>query len=873
MFLRRIFNLQKRSGDSGPPEAIADSLVSRAETSASAPGIDGASLTEAADAFDSQGRFPEALVMLDDALARAPDDARLHSRRGATLYRWNRVHEARDASLRAVTLGGGDSNLLRQLGWCLLWTYDCEGAELWMAKAVEADPGDWKAYFGWGTTALAAGRADDALVRFNRALELAPASAETLNQLVVCHLDLRDTDAAEASARAAIAIDAQQSMAWANLGVALARQRRFDDATLPFERALELEAISGDVTDTYVNYGNCLRDAGRLDDALALYERSLPESPNANGHLDYAFTLMAVGRLAEGFREYEFRWITHAFLRRYPNVDRPAWNGQPLQGRTVLLWVEQGFGDTIQLVRYIPFVKALGATVLLLVREGLEQVLQACVGVDRIIGREEQLPPFDFHLPLMSLPRVFGTDLDSIPADVPYLRPDPEKVRHWRARLGTTAKRRVGIVWAGNPEHYNDRFRSIALEELHPVLATEGVQFVSLQKEPAAAQLAALPPEIDIVDLDRELKDFSDTVAVIDLLDLVLCVDTSVTHLAGALGKPMWILLPHPADFRWLQQREDSPWYPSARLFRQDSRRDWQPVVRQVAGAMAQWVKGPAGAPSDVARCERSAAAALCPQSPEAFLARHRPGWSAVTRARHGLVQYLPDEPFEGPALGVYGEHRQAQLEFLATLVCAGATVMEIMAGVGTHAIALARKIGPSGLLLAIEPRKVVHRILRQNLAANGARNATVLYRTLGAEAVPGAANGQALREATTTGRIPESDSAIDTLDGLRLHRLDVLKINEGADVEAIFAGAGESLWRLRPVLFVAVGDEQELGRVRNIAQGLGYRCWRHVSVLRSPVNFNLVESELFAGQTALALVGIPEERDATFPANECVEM
>ncbi len=494
-----------------------------------------------------------------------------------------------------MALDGSDSDVLRQLGWSLLWTNDPDGAEIWMAKAVEADPADWRACFGWGTTALATGRTDDALARFTRALELAPTSQETLNNLVVCHLDRRDAVAAEATARSAIAVDAGQSMAWANLGVALARQRQFDEAARSLERALELEAASAEVTDTFVNYGNCLRDAGRLDDALALYERSLPDRPNPNGHGDYAFTLMAVGRVAEGFREYEFRWITNAFLRRYPNVDRPAWNGQPLQGRTLLLWVEQGFGDTFQFVRYAAHVKAQGATVLLLVREGLERVLQACPGVDRIVRRDEELPSFDFHLPLMSLPRVFGTDLDSIPADVPYLQADPEKVRHWRARLGPTTKRRVGLVWAGNAAHPNDTYRSIALQELRPVLAIDGVQFISLQKGPPAAQIATLEPGVDIVDLDAELLDFADTAAVIELLDLVLCVDTSVTHLAGALGKPTWILLPHPADFRWMQKREDSPWYPSARLFRQDALRDWRPVVARVAAE--------SGA---VARCRRS---------------------------------------------------------------------------------------------------------------------------------------------------------------------------------------------------------------------------------------------------------------------------
>ncbi len=192
---------------------------------------------------------------------------------------------------------------------------------------------------------------------------------------------------------------------------------------------------------------------------------------------------------------------------------------------------------------------------------------------------------------------------------------------------------------------------------------------------------------------------------------------------------------------------------------------------------------------------------------------------------------------------------------------------MEVMPGVGAHAIALARMVGPQGMLLAVEPRKVAHRILRQNLAANGARNVTLLYRSLGANAVPGAVDPEALRDVTTTGRVPEIDGAVDTIDGLRLARLDLLKINEGADVAAIFAGAGESLWRLRPILYVAAGDDGALARACDVAKGFGYRCWRHASAMRSPVNFNLVETDLFPGPTALALACIPEERDATFAA------
>ncbi len=808
MFLRKLFN-PSTTGKAAPSHtAGAPALTAAGGYEPATAGAHASSFDDRADALDAAGRHPEALAMLDEALARAPDDARLHYRRGTTLYRWNRVREARDASLRAAELGLSDSGLFRQIGWSLIWTFDAEGAERWMARAVETDPGDWRAHFGWGTAALAAGRADDALARFTRAAELEPTSAEALNCIVVGHLDRRDSVAAEAAARQAIAVDDRQSMAWANLGVALARQRRFDEAEPPLVRALELEENERR-HHRYVRQLTATSCAmpGAVDEAIALYERLLPSRPNVNAHSDYAFTLMLLGRLPEGWREYEFRWLTNAFMRRYPNIDRPVWNGQSLQGRTILLWVEQGFGDTIQFIRYAPLVKALGATVLVLVREGLEQVIGGCAGIDRIVNRDEELPPFDFHLPLMSLPRVFGTDVDSIPAAVPYLRPMPEKSRQWREQFPpgdqATRRDRLGRATRRIPTISIARYPSPNCARYSTSKASSSCR---CKKGLRRRSSRSCRPMSMCVDLAEKLGDFGDTAAVIDDLDLVICVDTSVAHLAGALGKPTWVLLPHPCDFRWLESREDSPWYPTARLFRQDG------AARMGAGGHphGRGAAAMAGRIAAMRRLEavnstRDAPTSFRPLGPVEHFDGHREGFSAFARARYGLLQYLPDEPVEGVSIGVYGEYREAQLDFLSRLVSPGSTVMEVMPGIGAHTIAVSRMIGPAGTLLAVEPRKIVHRILRQNLATNGAPNTTLLYRGLGEPAFPGAANAKALLDATVTGRVPETDGAVDTIDGLRLARLNFLKINEGADVGAIFAGAAASLWQFRPLLYIAV--------------------------------------------------------------------
>jgi tetratricopeptide (TPR) repeat protein len=670
-----------------------------------------------------------------------------------------------------------------------------------------------------------------------------------------------------AAAHRAIEADAGEPMAWANLGVALNRQGRFDDAIRAFERALEAETQSDDAVDSFVNFCNCLRDAGRMREASALYERSLATRPNVNAHGDYAFALLTVGRLLEGFREYEFRWLTNAFLRRYPQFDRPQWIGQDVRGKTVLLWVEQGFGDTIQFVRYARHVKALGATVLLLIREELAQVLQGCEGIDRLVSRDGPLPPFDFHCPLLSLPRAFATTLDTIPADVPYLKVQPQLADKWRARLAPSGKRRVGIVWAGSPSHPNDRNRSIALRELLPAIADERADIVSLQKGEATEQISSAGAQ-GIIDLSGELTDFADTVAAIEALDLVICVDTSVAHLAGALGKPTWVLLPNPADFRWLEEQIDSPWYPTARLFRQSEAGKWTAPLRELAQAFCEWLERPL--PAALSESRRTV-----PNPPGETDAAtwHRAGCSGVARSRVGLVQFFPELAIEGPSLAIYGESRQHQSDMAASLVASSAVVVESRAGVGAHSLALARAIGTNGLLFAYEPRPKFVRALRQNLAANGVFNASIMARDLGARPQPGKTTVRAQQDALVTGRVPETFDAIDTLDGLRLDRLDLIKLTDDVDAPALLAASEATIWRLRPRIYAAVPDAGSLHRLHEAARALGYRCWKHESAIFNAANFNRCATDVFLGRTVLALVAVPEEAEAPPAVAECREI
>jgi precorrin-6B methylase 2 len=577
------------------------------------------------------------------------------------------------------------------------------------------------------------------------------------------------------------------------------------------------------------------------------------------GHNDYAYALLTAGRLAEGWNQYEFRWMRAPLLQLRPGFDRPVWAGQELAGKVILLRAEQGFGDIIQFVRYAPQVKALGATVLLQVRDGLERLARGFAGIDQVLDRSqsESLPHFDFYINLPSLPRVFNTTLESIPAEIPYLDVDAADIVRWTSKLGQSRQIKIGLSWAGSPTHSRDRFRSMDISVLKPVLEVAGVRFVSLQKGEVAATAGKLPAGVDWMDVGAELEDFSDTAAVISQLDLVLCVDTAVAHLAGALGKPVWVMVAQPADFRWLEEREDSPWYPTLRLFRQSRRDDWSDVVAQVKAALEERVREGPSAPVKASTSVKPVTTATLPWTTPAQLnAGHRPGLSAVAETRVGILQYLPDEPIVGDAIGWYGEYLQPQLDLLARIVRPGSTVLEVGAGVGAHAVFLGRVLGESGHLLVYESRPVLQRILRQNLAANGLRNVTVMRRLLGSQ-----------------GEGEGAEPTSETLDELQLERLDWLKVNAGVAAQEILAGASETLWRLRPLLFLAAPDEQGLRALTERAREFGYRCWRMETALFNRQNFNRREADIFAGAKAAALLAIPEEIEVDITLDECIEI
>ena len=367
-----------------------------------------------------------------------------------------------------------------------------------------------------------------------------------------------------------------------NRGNALLALERFEEALRSYERALARDPSH---VDAWYNRGNAQRELRRHDEALASYRRALALAPErADIHVNEALTLLRMGKLHEGFSAYE--WRRCAFQSALPG--EPWLGAAPIAGKTIFLHAEQGFGDTLQFIRYAPLLTACGARVVAAVPAALKPLIAGMKDITALTAGDAP-PAFDLHCPIMSLPHAFGTEIATIPANVPYLHPLTDRVAHWRRRLPAAANCRVGLVWAGSAGFEGDRQRSIPFAKLGALTATPDITFVGLQRELPADDVAAVGALPGLIHIGPELRDFADTAAVISLLDLVIGVDTAVVHLAGALAKPVWVMLPFSPDFRWLLDRTDSPWYPTARLFRQSRRGDWANVIARVRDGLASF--------------------------------------------------------------------------------------------------------------------------------------------------------------------------------------------------------------------------------------------------------------------------------------------
>ena len=444
-------------------------------------------LLEAIAEHNRQGRYGASLTFLVPALARSSDDPELWYAKASTLFDWRRCREGVAACLRAEASGLRNLDLQLLMGWCLFAVGRIDEAESSMRRAVEIASDAPQSHLNLAVVLHAQQRYDEAIQHYQRALALGGDDFDIHVGLGNAKLSLKDFSAAEVHFRGALEVDSQRAIGWSLLGAAVGRQCRYHEQLDFLARADTIANGDADDPTDFTNYAIALTESGRNQEALALYRRYLPRYPLVDGHYAYSLALLMAGDLLEGWQQYEFRWLRQNTQPvKEGSLSGPTWAGQNLTGKVVLLHVEQGFGDVFQFVRYAQYVKALGATVLLRVARSMKWLMRGIRGIDHVLDSDETIPTYDFYINLLSLPRVFATVVDAIPAPIPYIKADDERTTVWAGKLLTDDRLRVGVVWAGNAVHGNDRFRSLKLSVLGPMLGVEGVRFVSLQKGAAA---------------------------------------------------------------------------------------------------------------------------------------------------------------------------------------------------------------------------------------------------------------------------------------------------------------------------------------------------------------------------------------------------
>jgi len=462
-------------------------------------------------------------------------------------------------------------------------------------RVLAVKPDHAQAWLKQGNSLNDLGRLREALTCYEKAVETAPEYPEALFNLANTLKEFGRLDEAMATYDKVLTIEPDFAEAIANRAFLLVGENRLEEALADYDRALRLLP---DSSEALYNRAAALEELQRYDEAIEAYKRVPQNDPNFQSACwNTALANLKLGNLEAGWRQYEQRWQTEQMRKTQRYFTQPLWLGQEsLLGKTILLHSEQGFGDTLQFVRYVPLLAERGARVILQVQPALKLLLAKLKGVAILLATGEQPPPFDLHCPLMSLPLACETfTLSDIPNQT-YLAVDPLKSESWRVRLGDKRKPRIGLVWSGSNPRANspaskrlDAVRSMPFATLSPLLQNDAVDYYSLQvADNAVLQLRMHGDGKRVADYSRDLRDFSDTAALIDNLDLVISVDTAVAHLAGALGKPVWLLNRYNPDWRWLLERSDSPWYPSMRIFRQSKAGDWSTVVSEVQQALQQ---------------------------------------------------------------------------------------------------------------------------------------------------------------------------------------------------------------------------------------------------------------------------------------------
>ena len=582
---------------------------------------------KAADCL-AQDKYDEAIVLYDQCIEANSQVWSNYWKLGLALLLSGQKEEAQACWLSAIVereyaeIEGGMVEIIKFLeneGIERLESGKYEQSEIIFLELIELDPDNSKAYKNLGNAVFSQGKLEEAVAYYQKGLSLeGDADATTYYNLGMVFHQQGKLEEAIACFEKFLLLNPNSADALNNLGNSFQRLGKFDEGIACFQKALTLEPNNALILN---NLGTAFQTVGKLEEALACYQKALSLEPNdamahsnlgvffmeqhqfekamacynkaleidpdyVDFHRNRAGLLLRLGDYKRGFAEYEWRWRRKE--NPPPSFPQPLWDGSDLDGKTILLYAEQGFGDTIQFIRYAPLVRERGGRVIFVSQVPLVELLTTVAGIDKVVAVGTTLPQFDVRAPLLSLPYILGTTLETIPVQIPYI--SPLKSLSFKLETPDAACFRVGLVWAGNPENADDRNRSCSLKYFAPLLSIAGIAFYSLQKGSKVEEITQLSYQESIQDLSIQLNDFADTAAVVAHLDLIITVDTAVAHLAGALGRPVWVVLSYSPDWRWMVEREDSPWYPTMRLFRQNQPGNWQDVLERVAVALTELV-------------------------------------------------------------------------------------------------------------------------------------------------------------------------------------------------------------------------------------------------------------------------------------------
>ncbi len=578
-YLNMAVSLQAR-GDNEKAKAVCEKVLAQAPDNAKV-------YTVLAFCQQNLKQYTQALRNYQHSLMLDPQQIEVYNHMGFVLAQQKRYPEAIACYRRALDRDPEYADAHNNLGIALKASGETEQAITHYQQAIALEPRFAEAYCNLANAKNAIGQTDSAMENWQKAIDIDPHHAQAYNQLGVTYNDLGRTDLAIKHYHQAMALAPHQADSYNNLAIVLKNQGRIDEAIELYHTSITLEPNN---PEAYYNLAGLYKEQGHCQQAIDHYKQAIRIDPSyAQAHWNLSLTYLLQGEFEKGWQRYQWR---HQALDRgslYPyTYDRPRWDGSDFTGKRLLIYTEQGLGDAIQFVRYLPLVKALGGTVLLETWQPLIRLFQSARGIDELI----QVTPnpiseerFDIHTSIMDLPRLFETNIARVPHTVPYVIPDTSDTTHWQQQLqGSDYK--IGIVWAGSPTHGNDHLRSCGLHHFSTIARLGGATLYSLQKGAAADQIEAKTNSLPITPLGHQFNDLMDTASAIEQLDLIISVDTALAHLAGALGKPVWTLLPAAPDWRWMLDRTDSPWYPSMRLFRQSQAGRWDTVFTDMTKAL-----------------------------------------------------------------------------------------------------------------------------------------------------------------------------------------------------------------------------------------------------------------------------------------------